>query len=173
MKTKTIILLVTVFLTQNIFSQSNFVEISGNQFVLNGSPFYPVAVNYLVTITKNYTNNTYYLSPNWNYSNKWGYPNTGGNGRFIYSSVDDIGVSHNKLVNDMSNMGSRNINVLRIAGLSIDFANDGSIIYPDNCSETVYFQKIEELLNILQTYNLKAILLINAPKDNPEYDIIS
>lgn len=172
MKTKIIILLVTVFLTQNIYSQSNFVDISGNQFVLNGSTFYPVAANYLVTITKNHTNNTYYLSPNWNYSNKWGYPNTGGNGRYIYSSYDDIGVSHNKLINDMSKMSSRNINVLRIVGFSIDFANDGSIIFPNNCSETVYFQKISELLNILQDYNLKAILLINAPINNPEFDII-
>lgn len=172
MKSKILVLIFLAFILQSyVHSQtSNYVKIEGQKFVLNGSGYYPVAVNYLVQITKNHINNSYYLSPNWNHSNEWGWPNTGGDGRFIYSTTDDIGVSHNKLVNDMSKMSGRGINTLRVCGLNVNFEN-GSITYPSGCSETVYFEKIEELLNILQTYNLKAILLIGAPMD-VQYDMV-
>jgi hypothetical protein len=166
---KNLILLV-VMLSYNVMhgQSSDYVKIEGQKFVLNGSQYYPMTLNYLVAITKNYTNNTYYLSPDWNHSNQHGIPNTGGNGRYIYSSTDDIGVSHAKLVNDMSKMIGRKINTLRVCGVAVSFSN-GIITYPNGCSESVYFQKIEELLTILQTYNLKAILLINAPLDS-QYD---
>jgi hypothetical protein len=172
MKSKILVLIFLAFILQSyVHSQtSNYVKIEGQKFILNGSDYYPVAVNYLVQITKNHTNNSYYLSPNWNHSNEWGWPNTGGDGRFIYSTTDDIGVSHNKLVNDMSKMSGRGINTLRVCGLGVNFEN-GAITYPGGCSETVYFEKIEELLNILQTYNLKAILLIGAPMD-VQYDMV-
>jgi hypothetical protein len=118
MKSKILVLIFLAFILQSyVHSQtSNYVKIEGQKFILNGSDYYPVAVNYLVQITKNHTNNSYYLSPNWNHSNEWGWPNTGGDGRFIYSTTDDIGVSHNKLVNDMSKMSGRGINTLRVCG---------------------------------------------------------
>ena len=172
MKTNPLILIFLSFILQGqVFSQtSNYVKIEGQKFVLNGKDYYPVAVNYLLQITKNHTNNTYYLSPNWNYSNLWGIPDTGGERRYIYSTTDDIGISHNKLVNDISKMRGRGINTVRIMGLNVFFKN-GSISYPNECSETVYFEKIEEILNLLQTFELKAILLIGAPMD-AQYDMV-
>lgn len=72
MKSKILVLIFLAFILQSyVHSQtSNYVKIEGQKFVLNGSGYYPVAVNYLVQITKNHINNSYYLSPNWNHSNE-------------------------------------------------------------------------------------------------------
>ncbi len=78
-----------IILSFNIIAQSSFVKVNCNNFEVDGSSFYPLVCNYLIRFTKDYNCNTYYLSPEWNYSDVHaceinGYPSTGGPDRFFF-----------------------------------------------------------------------------------------
>ncbi|MBN1184480.1 MAG: T9SS type A sorting domain-containing protein [Bacteroidales bacterium] len=148
--------------SENPGFHDNYVTIVGEGFTIGNENFRPLSLNYVVTITKNYHTNTYYLSPHWNYSSIWGYPNTGGDGRFIFSSTDDEGIALQKLKDDMQKISDMGFNVVRIAGCGMNYDPiTDKLIFPTN-NYTVFYQKMEELLSIIDSYDLKAIWVLTA-----------
>jgi len=161
MKTKIITAFVAIIFATNIIAQSSYVKVNCNNFELNGSSFYPLVSNYLIQFTKDYNTSTYYLSPNWNYSDNWGYPNTGGPGRFFYSPTDDKGVSKTKIGKDMAKIKSLGFNTIRVF-IAPD-NNNGTLEIPTG-SYTSYFSIVDQLLDSVNAHNLKAILVIGPGK---------
>lgn len=161
MKTKIITAFVAIIFVTNIMAQSSYVKVNCNNFELNGIPFQPLVCNYLTQFTKDYNNNTYYLSPNWNYSDNWGYPNTGGPGRFIYSSTDDKGVSITKVGKDMARIKNMGFNTIRVF---VQPDNNNGVLEVPTGSYTSYFSIIDQLLDSANTYDLKVILVVGPKK---------
>lgn len=115
----------------------------------------------MIQFTKDNNNNSYYLSPNWNYSNLWGYPDTGGEGRYCYSLDDDKSTSFQKLKRDLAKIKRLGFNAIRV--FIEPEINNGNIEVPTG-SYSTYFSLIDQFLNIAKTNNLKVILVIGANK---------
>ncbi len=161
------LILITFFaivLIKNIFGQIAYVKVNDSNFELNGNKYYPLVLNYLISFTKDYNTNTYYLSPNWNYSDYWDYPYPGypvDPGRYCYSKDNDKEVSLIKLGKDLTRIKNMGFNTIRV-GIA-PYNNNGMFEIPTG-SYLSYFSIVDQLLNSVASHNLKAILIIGPPK---------
>jgi hypothetical protein len=137
----------------------NFITLSNNKFMDGSNEFKPLFLNYLISFSADATNNDYYISPHENYSSIWGFPNTGGNGRFCFSLTDDRTASTTKLQNDLLKIKQMGFNVIRI-NPCISWSN-GNIVIPTGSYDT-YFQLMQQFFNQLAENDIRVIWVLNA-----------
>ncbi len=145
----------------------NFITVSDNKFMDGSSEFKPLFLNYVIRVTIDQTKNDYFISPEWNYSTLWGYPNTGGEGRYCFSLTDDRNASAAKLASDFIRIKSMGFNVVRIAS-GINWSN-GNIVYPTGNKNT-YLSLMNDLFNQLADNNLRAVFVLNASTNSYKYN---
>jgi hypothetical protein len=163
-KRKIIISLIFIIFITEILAQSSFVNVNCNNFELNGNSFQPLVCCYRIRFTKDYINNNFYLSPDWNYSTypNWGSPSdVGGPGRFFFSQTNDKGVSLTKVQQDMAKIKSLGFNTIRIDIAPVN--NNGILEIPTGSYES-YFTIVDQLLGFINTQNLKVIFLVGPDK---------
>lgn len=146
---------------------SNYVTITANKFMDGNSEFKPLFLNYVISYSIDVTKNDYFISPHWNYSNIWAYPNTGGDGRYCFSATDDRTTSKTKLANDLKKIKSMGFNVVRIPP-AISWSN-GNIVYPTGNINT-YFNLMDQFLNQLAANGLRAVWVLNADVNSYKYN---
>lgn len=166
--TQNLLFALLVFISSSIFAQSNFIRIENGNFRNGNNNFRPYSVNYCVKISQDCNTGNYFIQPNSQYSNAWGYPHTSWEyphqqydcnaGRNYYSSTDEQGVGLQKLNDDMEYLSNKGFNVIRIADLNpyVD-PTTNQVIIPTG-SYSTYFNLVEQLLNLIDAYDLKVII---------------
>lgn len=140
------------------FSQTGFVNLNCDGFSLDGQLYYPHGTNYLVDFTYNCVDNYYYLSPHWNHSSFWGFPNTcPSSGRFIYDADDDQAVALQKIRNDFDRISSIGFNFIRV--FAFPAVDNGELVLP-GANYSTYFSLIDQLLTEAGNAGLKVVLTV-------------
>ena len=144
-----------------------FVSIKNNQFFLKTKPFYPIALNYVVSMQGDEKGNVWASSCN-SYNS---------NNKFLYTTKDS---SHMQLKAEMDLMKEKGFNTIRIVRIGEELVSeDGSLSFKasiNNQRDTVYslsdaknylkyFGAIEELLKLSDNAGLKVILLVSTLPD--------
>jgi len=187
MKSKLLLILLAIITYSYSYSQSSeFIKVEGQKFSLSGTDYYPVVINYAIQFRENCSTGNFFITPRGNYAvgKNWGTPPTcmtpseaskWGGIYFIgdkYNAAKQISDCKNKLVSDFQKMRENNFNTLRICDLSPSYP-DGVIKIPTGSIAT-YLTLLNEVLDSLASYDLHAILLLNAPVDESlENDYIS
>ena len=143
-------------------SGSEFVSIEDDEFILNGSPFYPLAVNYIVTLQTD--GNDLWVRPGIDYS----------------TSKDEDSLTKTaflqKFKTDMDSikaMGFNSVRIVRVGEVLVDEAGILSVNANINNDEETsfvltnnkanykkYFNALDEMLSIINEADLKVIFLV-------------
>lgn len=172
MKKKLLLFLVCLIAVRSYsqFTKTNYITLSPDGKFMDGSTeFKPLFLNYLINFPKDVTQNDRYLSPCYNYSDIWGFPNTDNtNGRFVMSVTNDRLASRTKLLSDLDKIKAMGFNVVR-TGPGITWEN--GIVRPQEGDFESYFSLMEEYISLLKERGLRMIWVLEANKEaylNPE-----
>lgn len=146
--------------------------------LLDSAGFYKplrlLACNYIVQLRQDLNTGGFFITPHANYSSQWGPPPYGlttEEQQQWGSSVLFIGDQSEclqKLNSDFCLLSSKGFNALRICGISPSI-NNGALSLPvvssGSASFADYLSLLDNLLNIMAAWGLKAILLIGAGSD--------
>lgn len=147
-------------LSQTEQTKISYISIRDTMFMNGKDEFKPLCINYLIDFAYDSLNNDYYISPHFNYSSIWGYPNTDYfHPRYYYSAIDERGAATLKLSNDIALVDSLGFNVVRIP-TSIRW-EDTALVIPTGSYEG-YFALMDSFLHQLRQYDLRAILVLGA-----------
>jgi len=143
--------------------KNKFVSISGKAFIKDGKPFYPVTINYIVAMQTDR-------------KNLWPCPAKSYNTIFEKFSAPTKDACKTELLADMQLIKEMGFNSVRIIGIgdagvdddqtgelyiraSIGNEKDTTIMLSNNEIYAQYFNAVEELLQIMDSVDLKGILL--------------
>jgi len=142
--------------------KSKFISLQGNTFIKDGKPFYPLAVNYIVGLQMNR-------------KEIWPCPSKSYNPIYNHFEITNRDSCYKQLVADMDLIKEMGFNTVRIIGIadlglgdkqtgelyfrpSIGNEKDTTIIIgKDNYEQ--YFGALDKFIHILDSMNLKAIVL--------------
>ncbi|OFY93642.1 MAG: hypothetical protein A3K10_12530 [Bacteroidetes bacterium RIFCSPLOWO2_12_FULL_31_6] len=159
----------TIYIIFPISPSIKHVTLVDGKFEFNNKPFYPIVLNYTVSLQTD-------GKDFWACSYKGYNPNA----EFKYNTKE---TSQNQLRADMILIKDLGFNTVRIVGIGEPFINeekndelsinsylanirDSSIILSNDEAVFSYFQKIEDLLSIIDNAGLKAIFLLKTTPNN-------
>lgn len=148
----------------------SFIYIENNKFKIQDTIFFPIMMNYLVSIRK--INNEYVISPFINYED----PSI-----FEGNTVDSnkqVLMGHLKLIKDIG------FNSIRIIGFNNIYYNEKygnyftynlnsnklDTLQLNDTNQNIYINCIDDIIQIAQELDLKIMLLINGPINNLDYE---
>lgn len=157
-----------IYLTFPIKNIDGFVSIENQKFKVNDTTFYPMVLNFIVSLQSN-------GDEFWATSYKGYYPDS----KFCYSTKEE---SQKKLIADLNLVKDLGFNTIRITSIGEPTIHEkenslSMSLYTSSSQDTMialsnddaylsYFTAMEELISIVDSLGLKAIILI---KNKPEY----
>ncbi len=159
-----------------IMAQSgNFVSLDGRQFKLNGTNFFPVAMNYLVNIVRDQNGNLF-IAPEHSYGPTNDYECSGAG-----CTINETD-SYNQIVADLQKIKNMGFNSIRLMGLAYGITNNQYPTFTSYNSTfqaqqtqiaapyTSMFQFIQKALDAASTAGLKVQLFTGGGEvDNPSF----